>query len=469
MNVPEGGASGLSGGSTRIGDAGVAGKSCHAQGYRHLALCGILLLLLTIGGLALHEPGAGTVGTPERKSLFVALLGVAALVHFRAVAVVFKGVPRNAVWLVIVIALAARIGPLLAVPFLSSDVYRYVWDGRVQAAGINPYAYIPADPALTALRDADVFPRINRAETAPTIYPPAAQAVFAAIGVTVPGVTTVKAVMVAFEALAVAAAAAVCRRSGLSPARIVVWLWNPLAIWAFAGNGHIDAMAAGLLAATFWLAPTRAGALAGIAFGAAVLTKFLPLAAAPALWPRGGWRGAIVTAFTVAALYACYAGVGWRVLGFLPGYGADEGLTSGRGFWLLAGLSRIGALPAAAPALYTAVAALLSGALAAWVAFVRRPMPDIEIWRAAGWLMACATVFISPHYPWYFAWLALPAVVAPSRTLIWLATAPVLLYVNPFPDQFVWPSLVYLPALALARMDFRRPLNVSSSSLGDAA
>jgi len=455
--------------------AAITGKTLHDSAYRRLAFLGVLLLALTLGALALHIPGAITVGSPTRKSLFVALLGVAALVQFGAVSIVLRGVPRGAVWLVIAVGLAARIGPLIAPPFLSTDLYRYVWDGRVQAAGINPYRFVPADPALTALRDTDIFPHIARAEWAPTIYPPAAQLVFAAIGVTVPGLMAVKATMVAFEALAMAAAAIVLSRASLPPSRIIVWAWNPLAIWAFSGNGHIDAVAAGLLSVALMLigmpgaARIRNVVFAGIAFGAAVLAKFLPLAAAPAFWPRGRWPVAISTALTIVVLYACYAGVGWRVFGFMPGYSAEEGLSDGSGFWLLAGLSNLVSLPATAAPIYVALAAALLGALGFWIAFVSRPITDRDIWRAAGILMAGATVAISPHYPWYFAWLALPAIVAPSRTLIWLATAPVLLYADTFGDRFVWPCIVYLPALGLALADYRHPLDVSLPAHGEAA
>jgi hypothetical protein len=71
--------------------------------------------------------------------------------------------------------------------------------------------------------------------------------------------------------------------------------------------------------------------------------------------------------------------------------------------------------------------------------------------------MAGVTVAISPHYPWYFAWLALPAMVVPSRALVWFATAPAVLEVNPFGGRFFWPALVvYLPAFALALADLRR-------------
>ena len=132
------------------------------------------LIGLTLAALALHIPGADTVGTIPRKNLFVALLAVATVVYLLAIGVVLRH-PAT-----------VRLGPrscsrspsrcgwpvLFPPPFLSSDMYRYVWDGRVQVAGINPYRYVPADPALQSLRDDAIYPHINRADIARTIYPP---------------------------------------------------------------------------------------------------------------------------------------------------------------------------------------------------------------------------------------------------------------------------------------------------------
>ncbi|MFL5286650.1 MAG: hypothetical protein ACJ8AW_38175, partial [Rhodopila sp.] len=111
----------------------------------------------------------------------------------------------------------------------------------------------------------------------------------------------------------------------------------------------------------------------------------------------------------------------------------------------------------AATAYVVACLALLA-ALALWTAFVRRPDDPVSLCAAAGVLMAALTVAISPHYPWYFAWLALPAVLAPYRSFVWLSASPVLLYLDTYGDRFVVPSVVYVPALALAIADcWRRP------------
>ena len=186
----------------------------------------------------------------------------------------------------LLVAAALRVPVLPAPPFLSTDIYRYVWDGRVQAAGINPYRYLPADPALQSLRDDFVFPRINRAEYAPTIYPPAAQMAFAAVGLVWSSVTGVKAAMVGFEVLAVFCLLRLLAAARMPAERVLIYAWNPLPVWDFAGNGHIDAMAIGLVATALLLRARHRDGWAGVALGAAIATKFLPAVVAPVLWRR---------------------------------------------------------------------------------------------------------------------------------------------------------------------------------------
>src|SRR5262249_2264212 len=100
------------------------------------------------------------------------------------------------------LAVFMRVLVLFAPPH-STDVFRYIWEGRVQADGVNPYRYIPADPLLAHLRDSEIYPNINRKEYAPAIYPPAAQAIFFAVTRLSESVSMMKAAMLAFEAAAV--------------------------------------------------------------------------------------------------------------------------------------------------------------------------------------------------------------------------------------------------------------------------
>jgi hypothetical protein len=439
-----------------------------------LLLAGGALVALTLAALALHVPGSDVVGSPARKDLFVALLAVAAIVYLLAIRLVLHRPTTGSVLIVLAVATAMRLTVVFAPPFLSSDMYRYVWDGRVQAAGINPYRYFPADPALQSLRDTEVYPHISRADTARTIYPPTAQLVFQAVARVSQSIVAMKLAMIAFEVLACWAMLRVLALARLPPERVLIYAWNPGVVWAFAGNGHVDAIAIGLLAVALLLRAIRRDGWVGIALGAAVLVKFLPAAVMPALWRRdAAWRMPLVTLALMGCLYLLYIGVGWHVLGFLPGYFGDEDLTQGTGIWLLAGLGLL--LPVTPIMADAYAAAVLAGlaALAAWSAFrPRGPEPDMRrICSDAAILAAAITVAISPHYPWYFVWLALPCCVSARWSIIWLGVAPVLLYLDPFHERFLWPSLVYLPAAALAAREWwqsaaSRSIDVAKATQG---
>jgi hypothetical protein len=151
----------------------------------------------------------------------------------------------------IVIAVVLRLLFLFAEPRLSGDVYRYLSDGRVLAGGGNPYAYTPTDP------------RINHPEIR-SIYPPHAQLLFAAVH------------DLRLWRLLIIAADVACifllRRGGA-----LAFATCPLAIVEGAWNGHIDALAAVLLAFAF---ARRSSIAAGFAAG----LKVIPLAAIPALF-----------------------------------------------------------------------------------------------------------------------------------------------------------------------------------------
>jgi alpha-1,6-mannosyltransferase len=410
------------------------------------------LLGLTLVGLSLHVPGALGIGSIRLKTWFVVVAGVSAAVYLLAVTqVVRRPVGGRALWMVLAVGAALRVPLIVSPAFLSTDVYRYVWDGRVQAAGINPYLHLPADPALTWLRDDFVYPRISRAEYAPTIYPPAAQMVFAAVALIWSSVTAVKAVIVGFEVLAVLCLLRLLAAAGLPPERVLIYAWNPLPVWDFAGNGHVDAVAIGLLAFGLLMRVRHRDAWAGVALGLATATKFLPAVVAPVFWRRqAGWRTALAAIVTIALIYAVYSSAGVRLLGFLAGYGSEEGYDTGAGFWLLAGLVRVVALPDWVGLAYKAVAIALVVAAAAWIAFVRRPDDAVSVCAEAGTIMALVIFAISPHYPWYFSWLAVPCVLAPIPAVLWMGTAPILLYLDTFGDRFIWPSVVFVPALILA-------------------
>jgi alpha-1,6-mannosyltransferase len=425
---------------------------------RWLTWLGAALLALTMFGLLLDVPA--TTGDVRflRVSMLVGLLVFSAAIYFAAVRLILRHTwPRCTIWVVLGVAVALRVLLLTEPPILSSDIYRYVWDGRVQAAGINPYRYVPADPTLTSLRDAVIYLQINRATYALTIYPPVAQLVFAGVGRIRDTVMGMRLAMLGFEALGVVCLLGLLPLAGLPRERILIYAWNPLALWSFASDGHVDAIAVGLLGLALLLRARNKDGWAGAAFAGAVLTKFFPLAVASAFLRGRFWRPALAGLAVIGGGYALYSNsnAGWHILGFLPSYGREEGIDSGHGIWLLAGLAQLVQFPPIAPIVYVAGLALIFLVLAAAILCLRAPKNDVQaLCRDTGMLAAAVMVATSPHYHWYSAWLALPAVVAPSRALLWLSTASLLLIEEPVPgDRFFWPSLVYVPAILLLLAD----------------
>ncbi len=428
-------------------------SEARTTGFWLLGLGGGIIGLTWIA-LSLHVPGSIWVGTLARKDAVVALMLLSAALYGGAVwLVTHRESPRMSVIFVLAVAAILRISLLAAPPFMSSDINRYVWDGRVQAAGINPYIYIPADPHLARLRDTPVYANINRANYAHTIYPPMAQMMFAAVGRISQTVTAMKIAMVALEACGILAMLALLRSAALPASRVLIYAWNPLAAWAVAGDGHIDAAAIGLLGLAIWAVARQRQGIAGALLGGAILTKFLPIAVAPALWRRYGWKMPAATAAVIVVLYAAYSGAGWRVLGFLPAYTSEEGLVQGSGFWLIAALSHIAPMPSWLTQVYLAVSVAGLAALAGMIAFRLPPPDEVALCGRVAVLAAATMAVMSPHYPWYFAWLALPCCLCCWPSVIWLSVAPILLYSDPWHDEILLPTLVYVPAAGLAVMD----------------
>ena len=421
-----------------------------AAGSKLLVLLAGLLLVGAAGGLAAQFNGD--------LPAFVILALAQGAVWAVAAAIVLRSPHRRpALALILGTAVLLRLIALAAPVFLSDDINRYIWDGRVQAAGINPYRYVPTDPELTPLRDRLIFPNINRNNYAPTIYPPVAQMLFLAANRFGETALAMKLMLVVVEAVGIGALLFLLRKAGRPPEQILLYAWHPLPVWEIAGSGHIDAAAVTFTALAL-AAVGRRHAWSAVALAAATLVKFFPLVLAPALWRpgksnMGDWRWPAAFIAVMVAGYLPYVGVGSRALGFLPGYLAEENFGSGGGFWLLGAVRRAMPMPLAA---YLGLAANVMAGLA--IGALRRP-PDARSslpWATA--LGTAALFFASPHYAWYFVWLVALLTAAPWWPAWWLTLAAVLLYcdaktgnVLPWVGFTLYGGFVILCAADLAR------------------
>jgi hypothetical protein len=394
----------------------------NADRWRPWALTAIGASLLVLTGIGLwrqhvYDTDGFTILTLVQGGLYLV-----------AVALTWRGgLSRRSLAAVLVVAALMRVAVLLAPPYLSDDINRYVWDGRVEGAGINPYRYIPEDPHLAALRDQTVFPNINRSDYAPTIYPPIAEYIFFLGTRLGQSLTAMKATLVAFEVAAVLLLLRLLDDWRLPRERILIYLWHPLTLWEIAGSGHVDAAIVTFVALALWGRRRERAWLTGSALACAALVKFFPAVLFPALYRRWDWKMPAAAAATAVVAYAPFMGVGTAVLGFLPGYLQEEGLQSGAGFflWTLAG--SLAPLEHLGPAVYLTLATAVLLALAVHSLFV----PEDRYLGSALTLAVATMVLLSPHYPWYFLWIVPLICLTPRPSALYLTVTCPLLYFVP--------------------------------------
>jgi len=385
---------------------------------------------------------------------------IGAWMAFIAAAWVLRKVPlRSAVALILLGGIAVQLAALSAPPQNSNDLYRYIWDGRVQAAGVDPYAYVPAARQLTGLRDEFLFhpgaeycvpqsyvashpaaelaagcTAINR-PTVPTIYPPVAEAYFLGVHYLPGGAassTPIQAVTALVAVLITVLLLFGLRRLGRDMRTAALWSWCPMVALEAGNSAHVDVVAAGLAAAAILLLATarttRRTILGGILLGLAIATKLTPALTVPALLARGDEpkspprppregirrRWSTVAAAASSAFIAVYVphllAVGSKVIGFLPGYLQQEDYTSGTRYGII-GLLVTGPLASAMAILILAAVAL---------AVLQFGDPD-RPWQGAVVMTAAALAVTTPRYQWYA--LLLVMLVAFDGRLEWLAFA----------------------------------------------
>lgn len=428
------------------------------------------IALLLLGGalVVLYRAGVGASGVSGIR-FFMKVAFIQSAIYLLAAWIVTRARPSNSTLLIaIIFAVLFRLSILFAPPYLSDDIYRYVWDGRVQAAGINPYRYIPAAPELAQLRDDTIYPKINRRDYAHTIYPPAAQMVFLLTTRISESVVWMKVTMLIFEMVAIWAIASLLNLLGRPRQLLLLYAWHPLVIWEFAGSGHIDAVAIGFIALAFLAWQKRSDLGAGFLLACATLVKLFPLVLLPAMIKRGRWKIVAVLAATIIIGYLAYLGVGPRaVLGSVPIYTQEMGVISGQQFYALSLVRKLFGweLPSLA---YMIATVVVMSALALWVLSQRTKTEDYL--KHAMWLATATTVLFAPHFSWYFCWLVFFLCFTPRLSVFYLTIANLFLYatwLGDSPDEmFVINSVIYLPALLLAIVEWswRRFAFQSSSS-----
>ncbi|MGB8989121.1 MAG: hypothetical protein WCC37_21150 [Candidatus Sulfotelmatobacter sp.] len=375
-----------------------------------LYFLGVVMLV----SLTICSRNFSSLGGPS----FMIPLAVAGIAYLLAIREFFSAprFPRRVIFIGLALAALWHLPFLLTAPGSDDDIHRYLWDGRVQRLGYNPYIVVPSDPALAGLHTPET--RTLNNPYLPSPYPAGAELFFRAVTAIHESIFTLKVAFVICDLVIALVLFDILSRSGEGVHWVLAYAWNPLLAIEVAGSGHIDIVGVLLLLVSFAALGRRWRAVAAVAFGLAVAVKFLPIVLLPLYWKRVRIRDGALAAVVVGLLYVPFLNHGRIPLGSLGTYVHSFRFNDP----VFAALEQV-----VTPEFAAMLVVLVGFLTASWM------RSKAAVWSADAfaWPMAASLLCAPVVYPWYLLWL-LPFMRSAS-------TAPVIIWtVSIIPTYYVW-------------------------------
>lgn len=299
-------------------------------------------------------------------------------------------------------------------PLLSDDVYRYLWDGRVQVAGDQPYGVAPADPRLDHVEEQweeRVREFVNHPDI-PTVYPPLLQLLYAGVAKLGGGLVLWRVVLLFFDIGIALVMIRALRSRGRNPSWVVLYLWHPLPVVETLWSAHAEGVAVFFLLAAVTALQLGRGLLGAAALALGGAAKLLPFGLIPFLARRFGWTTVLVAGVVTVIPLVPYMQVDLAA--------ATEGLNKYAERWYFNDVLyrflgyAIGIDPE--DRTLTSTQILRKAMQAAWVVVCLWAAWRLrDPFRAALWVTAAFVVLTPTLQPWYLLWLLPFAIVTGSR------------------------------------------------------
>lgn len=279
----------------------------------------------------------------------------------------------------------------------SDDIYRYLWDGKVAAAGINPFAYTPTDPHLSHLATGDLPSIVNHPEMR-SVYPALAQLLFLVahllFGDSVPGM---KLLLTAMDCLTMFFIWRFVRGREDPVVPFLLYAWSPLPVLYFALDGHIDALGIPFLVLGLFYLSTRRSLRGAVAIGVSALAKLIPLLVLPLLFRHlRGSRRVLIPAIPLLMVVA------GAFLYYEPSWGVVESLTTFGSRWEFnGGIFSITYFLTGSNEAAHIVSGVLIALYIGTLALIDRPLLEKVFWGFVGFMLLSPVV-----HPWYLTWIA---------------------------------------------------------------
>jgi hypothetical protein len=321
---------------------------------------------------------------------------------------------RSHLILIFTLALLQRAPLWGGEPTLSTDVWRYLWDGRLMTSGVNPYAE-PVNSTALDRYDTPLRARVDHDWMA-SPYPPGAQLVFAGTyGLAPESPTAMQIAFTGFDLATGVVLVLFLQRLKIPSGRVVLYLWNPLIIVEFAHGAHVDSLMTLLVVLALYLIYTDRQTGSAISLALATLTKFIPVLLIPVFLRRWAGRGVLLFLAIISLGMLPFLGAGLGLVGELDGrgifgavriYNANWKTNDGLFYWLSRAAEPLSQDPAA---LARVIIIIILGLMGLWVfngsrgkALESNPVYSIN--QSA--LLVSAYLLLSPVvFPWYLTLL----------------------------------------------------------------
>jgi alpha-1,6-mannosyltransferase len=377
--------------------------------WRVYTLGATLCVALTIGSRNFSDRGG---------PYFMASLTLAGIAYLFAIREFFAAprFSRRVVVIGLVLAAGWHIEFLRVPSGADDDIRRYVWDGRLQRLGYNPYIVVPSDPAAKGLHIPETRSLNNPDLASP--YPPGAQLFFRAVTAIQESTFALKVAFVVCEFAIVFVLLNILLCTRQAAHLVLAFAWNPLLAIEVAGSGHIDIVGALLLVVSVATLVRRWRAAAAVALGLAIAVKLLPVVLLPLYWKRVRIRDAALATAVVGLLYVPFLDHGRIPVGSLGTYVQNFRFNGP----VFAALDRF-----APPQILAGLAVLAGLATATWLR-IRCAKPGWSPEQFASmfaWPMAASLLCAPAVFPWYLLWL-LPFLTSASTLLIIVWTVSII-------------------------------------------
>jgi len=465
----------------QTGEKAAARRIVLVFGLSGLALAVLHAAILIMSRRFAYE--SDMLSRPVRMIVAVYLL--AGVLYFIP-AVMVRSVPASKkllIW-VIGVGVALRAVTFFSTPILEDDYYRYLWDGGVTAARMNPFSYAPADAVNSSERlpaqlhalageSGTVAHRVNHPRIR-TIYPPVAQCMFAVAHLIEPwSLTAWRLILLVFDMATIILLGTLLRRLKLPLTWLLVYLWNPLVVKEIYNSAHMDALVLPFVLAVILFSIRGRYYPALLVLALAIGTKLWPVILLPVILRefRPGVRKTLAGIMVLGCLVAViFLPVAFSRLdnnsGFVA-YSKSWEMNDALFMLFLWGVQFIckwlGQAAEHAQALTRAFVAFVLVAISLWAS--RRPARDAHEFCGKCMLVVGALFLLSPtQFPWYCLWLLPLLALRPRPSLMLLTVLLPVYYLRFFhvwygreaffDNYIVW--IEYVPVWALLLVEWRR-------------